>query len=900
MPHHEVPSADAECAVRDEPLLERIVSCLNLLLAAKGTIHDAIHQVLAILCQAVQADRAYVFELHAHSETGELLSSQRYEWCSDAVASQVDNQDLQDHHIEKEFPRWCEILGRGGTISGRVADFPELERLILEPQDIVSLLVVPIMVENGLWGFIGFDDCFKDRSWTRTDELGLKAAAAGIGSAIVRHRADAAAAAASSDLERKVRERTRQLEQANLKLQQEVEERIAAKQALKESESRLRAAVESLPFEFFALDESGRYVLQNRACVANWGNIIGMRPEDLVQKEVLSQWEENNRRAFAGETVSRDIQITSGGRRLTLHNIITPIRIDGVIKGILGINIDVTDQKSAQLALARAKEEMRLQVEERTAELVLVNQQLREEILVHEQAREELHEREQEFRALVEHAPDVIIRVDEKLRILYVNPALQSSTGYPRRWFLGRSIAALGLPSRRMKQISRSLRMVFATGRERVLEVEFETADHSRKFFQFRLTPEHSRAGGKVTSVLGIGRDITAQKMLETRLRTANRAKNEFMANMSHELRTPLGGILGLVKLALNNTLPERLRHDLEMIDASGRALLHLINDILDLSRIEAGRLEMECRCVELRELLESMLEPFSMQAGARGLGFRLAIPPELPPVIRADPFRLGQILRNLVSNALKFTEEGGISIDVSCGPGSSGGKSVKLSFSVTDTGIGIAQTDQRKLFRSFSQLDASRSKRYEGVGLGLVICRKLARSMGGDIELSSRKGKGSRFTFAAEFETGVLPEPLTADEAEREPPGRLKVLLAEDNPVNTAYILRFLAEEGHAVTSVQNGREALDALGKERYDLVLMDVQMPEMDGVEATRRIRSAASGVLDRKIPVIALTAYAMKSDRELFMQAGMDDHITKPIDFDLLRRVLEKERRSPSAP
>ncbi|MFW6236407.1 MAG: response regulator, partial [Desulfovibrionales bacterium] len=709
----------------------------------------------------------------------------------------------------------------------------------------------------------------------------------------VRHRAHVALVAAQESLEAKVRERTSELERANLRLQEEINERRAAEASLASSESRLRAAMESLPFDFFAIDESGRYVLENAASIRHWGSAIGKRPEDIAQGEILARWQENNCRAFAGETVQGEVRLTRNGKPKYLYNIITPIRIDGAITGILGVNIDITDQKRAELALGRAKEEMQQLVENRTAELTEVNKQLRNEILVREEAQEELHEREQEFRALVENAPDVIIRIDPQLRIVYANPAMQASTGYPREWFLDKSIEEIGLPAHRTRQISKILHSVFDSGQEQTITIEYPAADRSTKHFQLRFSPEHAPGGDRVESVLGIGRDISAMKELEARLRAANTAKNTFMANMSHELRTPLGGILGLVDLALSQdtTLPDDLKHDLNMIHESARSLLYIINDILDLSRIEAGKLELQDRDFDLKEMLELVLEPLAMQARAKGLRFHIELRPEIPPVIRADPFRLGQILKNLVSNAVKFTETGEVLVQV-VNRSRPGCERHRLAFSVIDTGIGIAPSDQQKLFKSFCQLDASPSKKFGGAGLGLAISRELAACMGGDIELRSRKGKGCVFTFSAEFTSGapVIPSP-PEEEADRTG-SPLRILLAEDNPVNSAYLVRFLRAEGHSVIVAKNGIEALEALGKERFDIVLMDVQMPQMDGVEATRRIRSARPEEINTQIPVIALTAYAMKGDRETFLQAGMNDYVPKPVDFNQLRSILSK--------
>jgi PAS domain S-box-containing protein len=751
-------------------LLGSVVNSLALLLET-DEIETAVGKALTALSNGVDVDRIYVFEIHRSAESGELLSSQRYEWCADRVQPQICNPALQNHPIQREFPRWIDALGSGRTIGGPVADFPVHERWILEQQEIVSLIVVPIMIGNALWGFVGFDDCHRVRSWTIAEELGLKAAATGIGNAIVRHRASAALRSTHEELERKVRERTRKLESANRRLMLQIEER-----------------------------------------------------------------------------------------------------------------------KSAEAALAQTKAEMERLVEERTAELILVNQQLLVEISVRREAQEELHEKEQEFRALVEHAPDVIMRLDRNLRILYANPAVQSSTGYPRRWFKGRAIDQIGLPRHTVKRVRGVLRTVFSKGREKTLTLEYLAADDTTRFFQFRLVPEYAQNGEEVETVLGIGRDITAKRMLEERLMAANKAKDQFLANMSHELRTPLGGILGMMELLLKDELPQRVRNDLVIICDAAKSLLHIINDILDLSRIEAGKLELHHGSFDLREMLTSSLKPLFLQADSKGLRYRLSISRSVPAVIVSDSVRLGQILRNFVSNALKFTNSGNIDVRVCRLRYPGDGTRIKLAFSVADTGIGITAANQRKLFRSFIQLDSSISKRYGGVGLGLYISRQLARHLGGEIKVKSRLGKGSRFTFIAEFDTGTLPAPEIAVHEQPCPATPLTILLAEDNPVNTAYITRFLKAEGHKVVSACNGIEALDALKNGRYDLVLMDVQMPELDGLEATRLIRSALAQGVDPKIPIVALTAYAMNDDRQKFLSQGMDDCITKPVDFKELRNAL----------
>lgn len=377
------------------------------------------------------------------------------------------------------------------------------------------------------------------------------------------------------------------------------------------------------------------------------------------------------------------------------------------------------------------------------------------------------------------------------------------------------------------------------------------------------------------------------------RAEAANRSKRDFLANMSHEIRTPMNGVLGMTELALQEDIPERAREFLQMTKLSGQNLLMIINDILDLSKIEAGKVELERQPFDLREAVESAIKPLKLNAEKKGLELLYSFDPEITGLVEGDSGRLRQVLTNIVGNAVKFTEQGRVAVSVNLAQAPVPG-SLHVLFMVKDDGIGIPPDKLTSMFEPFAQVGGSAHAKYGGTGLGLSIARDLVGLMGGSIWGESEPGRGSTFCFTVVF---ALPrqdsesnQPAGDQQQERDQMQKLKILLAEDNLINRIFAVEILQKRGHHVEAVENGIETLERLRREKFDVVLMDIRMPEMGGEETARRIRSGEAG--DPAVPIVALTAHALKGDRNRFLAEGMDDYLAKPIDLEEMDRVLEK--------
>ncbi|NLN06877.1 MAG: response regulator [Firmicutes bacterium] len=502
--------------------------------------------------------------------------------------------------------------------------------------------------------------------------------------------------------------------------------------------------------------------------------------------------------------------------------------------------------------------------------------------------------------AIINCMGDGVIATDVSGIINYMNSSAEQITGWQQQEALGRELTAVFslFHAETNEPLPLPLQEIMAAGEPMGLmpETMLRCRDGSGKYLSASCASIRD-ARGKVSGAVIVFRDITRRKKAEEQLlkakeaaEAANRAKSEFLANMSHEIRTPINGIIGMIDLTLLTPLNSEQRDNLLTAKKCADSLLLIINDILDFSKIEAGKMKIEAVPFNLRELLGEIMKTHGVSAQKKGLKLKKRLDASVPVFLIGDPTRLRQVIDNLVNNAIKFTEQGHVTLSVQK-TGERDGK-VHLQFAVSDTGIGIERHMMGKLFQSFSQVDSSTTRKFGGTGLGLVISKQLVEKMGGSIWAHSEPGMGSTFAFSLPFlpaEKSVLPK-------EQEPVKLFKVsrprtiLVVEDDRVNQEVLARLLKERGHRVDVADNGLEALAMHAANAYDLILMDIQMPQMDGIEAAARIRERERG--GRHTPIVALTAFALQGDRERFLSLGMDEYLPKPIRMEELYAMVDR--------
>ena len=681
-------------------------------------------------------------------------------------------------------------------------------------------------------------------------------------------------------------------------LSADITERRHAEQALQASEEKLRQIAENIKEVFWMMNAAGTETLYvspayeqiwGRTCESlykdpmDWKNAIHPNDREGAHEIFMKQMQ--------GESIDSEYRIrTPDGQEKWICDRAFPIRDEaGQLIRIAGIAAEITERKLTETLLKQTAD--RLMLATRAGDVGVWDWDITNDVMVWDEQMFRLYGIEEgQFR----HAPGAwkkkLHPEDRERALEECRAALSGEKSFDTEIRVVR-------PDGSIRSV-KALAQVERDGNGKPLRMIGTNWD---------ITAQKQTADALLASNLQLQKETQRANNLAIEAEKATVAKSQFLANMSHEIRTPMNGVIGMNQLLLETELTPEQRGYVEVAQDSGRTLLSLIDEILDLSKIEAGKITLEDADFCLKHTVEEMLEPLRIQAGAKGLQMVSRFSPDIPESLRGDAQRLRQVLTNLIGNAIKFTDQGEISVEAKLDSRSENAASIR--FTVTDTGIGIPEDRIPALFSPFVQADASTTRKYGGTGLGLAISKQLVEMMGGTIGVSSWLGRGSTFRFTANFgrvvaaqdqstaKPGFFKQQKSIDPAANALPrghGEL-VLIAEDNPTNQQVILAQLKKLGYEAKVAANGVEAVEAVEREKFDLVLMDCQMPLMDGYEATRRIRQS----IHPPIPIIALTANAMNPDRARCLREGMDEYLAKPVELRDLATVIAKWISKPSA-
>ena len=816
---------------RKERMLQAIAKSTEELLS-NSDIFMAINHSLPLIGEAAEVDRCYLFQ-NDYDENNEMVTSQRLEWNSGAAEPQIDNPELQNTPIAAMGSLLDELKARR-PFMGIVSQLEEGSdaREILTAQEIKSILLIPIFFKDFFWGFVGYDECHFERVWAMDEVSILRSFSNSISSALARAHAE---------------------------------------EILKNSESRLSTLIRNLKEGVLLEDHHRKIVLTNQKFCDMFN--VPLPPEMMTGADCSASAEESKHHFINPEqfvlridqilaekkaVLSEELELVNG---LVYERDYIPIFINDSYRGHLWKYQDITERKNHLRTL-------RLQ--------------------------------EEKYRNIIVNMNLGLIETNESGIIQYANQRVVEMSGFTLDELLGKkAVDFLIAPDYRPTVAEHD--SFHTSGGSDLYEVQVQTKSGECRWWLASGAPIYNDEGYFV-GVVGIYLDLTDQKRLEEDLKIArtkaeesSRAKDTFLANMSHEIRTPLNAIIGMVREFSRETLSPRQSLYIKNAGTASQHLLSIVNDILDISKIEAGQLQLDQRSFSLREVIEDTIAIELPSASDKMLALRAEISSQVAAAYLGDPIRIRQILINIINNAIKFTEHG--SVVVRCEVADEQSTSQTLLITVTDTGIGMEPAFISKIFDKFSQEDTTASRKVGGTGLGMRITRELLQKMNGQITIDSEKGRGTTVSIRIELEfINKSDQPQTASSIRYQKLKNKRLLLVEDNDMNRLVATSSLSYFDLQITEAVNGLDAIDKLKQQSFDIILMDLHMPFMSGLEATRIIR----GEMGLTTPIIALTADAFKSEIDRCMEAGMNDYITKPFEEEVLFGAILRNLGSGAAP
>lgn len=892
--------------------------------------YDSISESLPIIGNAVEVDRTYLFQFHPGPE-GDSLLSQRLEWNSGVAAPQIDNPELQNLPVEM-FQEFMKMMEKNQPFQAVVDELPASSDLkeVLHAQGIVSVLIIPVFHKGELWGFIGYDDCSQKRIWDEAEISILRTFSGNISLNLERQENIKEIQSLAAFPLQNPSPVIRVDQKGEVLLRNHYSKEIEGKYFRVNGKDWIHFSAfidllladilsgkKDLYYEIFTDDQSHYTIIPKYIEEQGYINLYFNNVTALKQTQQKLQTAQHNIDRIVSNM--RDVIWSVNIEELTLDFIspsfksLWPFPIKDLVKQIRSGSIlsflQIEDLDRVERRLQEADditEEIVFTVngeKKWTSTRIKAYKDKKGRItrldgyiidITEEHLYEEsLRLQEKKFRGIITNMNLGLLEVDLNEKIVYVNESFEKLSGYSAEELIGKSASEVFLDDEAMRQEMNSKQETRRAGRSDSYEIRIKTKDGHNRWWLISGAPNYDENGNLIGS-LGIHLDITEQKKTQQKMAEAQQlaeesstAKELFIANMSHEIRTPLNAIIGLSKQLKDYQTTTEGDDYVNYIIASGNHLQSLVDNILDFSKINSGKFELKETTFDLREVCNEVVSIIYPLADQKSLYFDYSFDDRIAPQVIADRTRLKQIVINILSNAIKFTEEGGVLFEV--GLGHIGKSTQVLSISVKDTGVGMSEEFVKSIFDKFSQADNSSIRKEQGTGLGMAITKELLKLMNGSIHINSIPNEGTTVRLEIPF---VYTESSQAGlKAGRSIPLQYKgkrVLIVEDNELNLLVTKGLLKKYGIIPDEARNGLEALRTVQEKEFDLILMDIQMPMMDGIQATERMIKE----LKIETPIIALSANALKTEIDKCYQVGMKDYLTKPIAEEEFVNVFMK--------